>query len=74
MLKPTIADRYRPDLIGLYVAHGPQPGNLQVFVDPKRLKAWQEGLGKVLLDKLLECGISLSVMAGSGLFFVKGDE
>jgi hypothetical protein len=72
MTEPGIADRYRPDLIGLYVAPS-LPDTLQVFVDPDRPQAWKEGLGKNLLDRLREMGFSLFILVGDERYLIHAE-
>jgi hypothetical protein len=71
--QPGIADRYRPDLIGLYVASCSFPDSLAVFVDPDRPRAWSEGLGKKLLDHLHEMGLHLFVLVGDEHYLIQAE-
>jgi hypothetical protein len=48
----NIADRYRPDQIGLYVTSTKRADTLCVRVDPRRPNAWQEGLGHAVIENL----------------------
>jgi len=60
---PGLADRYRPDRIGLLVASlGPDIPILQIIVEPERPTAWKEGLGAKLVAHLREQGFELIVV------------
>jgi hypothetical protein len=69
--EPGIADRYRPDLIGLYIARSSIPNTLQVLVDPDRPQAWTEDLGKKLLDHLHEMGLHLYILVGDERYLIQ---
>lgn len=64
LANPGLADRYRPDLIGLYIASSSFKDTVQVYVDPDRPNSWKEGLGKDLLDHMLSLGVHLIVLVG----------
>ncbi len=61
---PDMADRYRPDHIGLFVATTDKPDVLQILVDPDRPMAWKEGLGAKVVDYLRSRGQTLLIIVG----------
>lgn len=71
-MSPEMADRYRPDRIGLYITGSDKPELLVVMVDPDRPTAWQHGDGgKVVEYCLRELGKQVLIVADDARYLVR---
>jgi hypothetical protein len=64
-------DEMRPDRAHLYVTAGVDDV-LKVMVDADHPTAWQEGIGKIIIDELIAGGHHLLVAVGHQLTFLPG--
>jgi hypothetical protein len=60
----SLPDEYRPDKIKLYVAATIKEEIYQVFVDPTYPRAWREGKGKEVIDRLSKNGKHVFIVVG----------
>ena len=72
LMSPDMADRYRPDRIGLFVTGSNDPNVLVVMVDPDRPDAWQEGDGSKVVEYCVrELGKQVLIVAGEARYLVR---
>ena len=72
LMSPDMADRYRPDRIGLYVTGSNNPNMLVAMVDPDRPSAWQEDDGSKVVEYCVrELGKQVLIVAGDARYLVR---
>lgn len=63
--------KHRPDLAHLYAVKA-NDGVMRVMVDPAFPQAWQEGLGKEVVETFVEAGFHVLVLVGLQITFLPG--